>query len=1119
MTARLTTVVFSLFVLAGTSWAGLLPGQDAYRIRRDAIGLPNGVSRAAQDIVVQRPAPGTYAPGVVIVKTRQPHGVARQQATLMSSPVNRDMTNLNVQEVTSVFVSHADASLASKIGLDRMYYVRYDAGTDPFDVCAKLMDNPDVEYAVPMSIDRLFFTPNDPRYGQQSWMGLMKLDKAWDVAQGAPTVLIAIIDSGTDWQHEDLSANIWTNPKEIPNNNIDDDKNGYIDDVRGWDFVGNISAAEAQQGILRPDNDPRVSGTVNDGTAHGTVVAGCAAASTNNAIGVTGTGFKCRIIPIKCGSDNPGMGGILRGYEAIAYAADLGAHVINCSWGGAGLNAAAQDIIDYATAKGSLVVAASGNDGLNNDVYLQSPSSLDGVLSVGASTAADRVSGFSNYGRNVEVYAPGENILSTYPNNQYRALSGTSFSSPLTAGVAGLIKALHPDWTPDMIRAQLRGTVDQMVGVTFDSRPLYWGRINAERAVKVNASFTSGERMPGLMLANIAVGGDVNGRITTYDRTTVRFTLKNVLFDASNVIVTPLFSDLNATYFGSSTISLGTIARNGEVSGTFDIQLKQTYPWYAGTITVGLRISSGTYANFVTVNVPVELTTSNAFTSIVDQPAASWNLIDVSSDGTLYAAGSVFGQRAMLRVTAGGSGGYFTPPFVPTTVRSMNSTAALIGGLSNSVPTISRTTNGGSSWNGVNVSTSLASVEGIFMFDANNGIAVGNPVSGKFGVVRTTNAGAAWTAVGTAPIATGSEQIRRGALSWRGDAIWFATSSNRVVYSLNRGQTWAQGSLSASGAVVVSIAFRDSTNGVMLYRTSTANDAPYRIASSVNGGSVWRTGASDLSLNTTPVAVSANTGHHLLIGRSGEVFGSDNNGGDWLPILSLNAGTVASTRALVASRPALYFAGSAIGRLDYRFAGPNGTKLPEFTTTLLNFGTMESGQNKTRTASVRNNGTSDIAVSKFETASEGATPADAFTITTSPKTVVPAGGSISIPLRCTGTTPGTYNGKLRITSDGTPSVIELALTAIVTPPVSVAEDVMAMGSATAWPNPATTDLSIRAYVPMSVSLVSATGERIALYDVQPGESHLDVRSLPQGMYTLVMMHGAGMRTMPIVIQR
>ena len=106
-----------------------------------------------------------------------------------------------------------------------------------------------------------------------------------------------------------------------------------------------------------------------------------------------------------------------------------------------------------------------------------------------------------------------------------------------------------------------------------------------------------------------------------------------------------------------------------------------------------------------------------------------------------------------------------------------------------------------------------------------------------------------------------------------------------------------------------------------------------------------------------------------------------------------------------------------------------------------------------------------------------------------------------------------------MTSDGTPSVVELALTAIVTPPVSVAEDVLAMGAATAWPNPATTELSVRAYVPMSVSLVSATGELVARYDVQAGDTHIDVRSLPQGMYTLVMMHGAGMRTMPIVIQR
>lgn len=1119
MTARLITACFSLILLVGTSWAGLLPGQDAYRIRRDAIGLPNGVTRSARDIVVQRPAPGTYVPGMIIVKTRQPHGVARQHQTLMSSPVNRDLMNLNLQEVNSMFPTVADGAVATSIGLDRMYSVRYDAGTDPFDVCARLMDNPDVEYAVPMPIHRLSFTPNDPRYSTQTWMGLMKVDKAWDVTKGASSVVIAIIDSGTDWKHEDLSANIWTNPKEIPNNSIDDDKNGLIDDVRGWDFVGNISAADAQQGIVRPDNDPAPGGTINDGTSHGTIVGGCASASTNNGKGVAGAGFNCRIIPIKCGSDNANFGGILRGYNAIAYAADLGAHIINCSWGGPGIDPAAQDIVDYATAKGSLVVAASGNDGLNNDLYLQSPASLDGVLSVGASTAADRVSGFSNYGRNVDVYAPGENILSTYPNNQYRAQSGTSFSSPLTAGIAGLVKAVHPDWTPEMIRAQIRGTVDPLIGVNFDTRPLYWGRVNAERAVKVNASFTSGERMPGLVMKELAVGGSISGKISTYERTTVRFTVKNVLHDAANVIITPVMLDPNVTYFGTPTISLGTIARNGEMSGTFDIQLKASYPWYKSEVGVGLRIASGTYSNYASIYVPVDLPTTNSYTSIVDQAGASWNHIDVSSDRTMYAAGTVFGQRIMVRVAASGSGGYVTPPFVPTTIRAVSATTALIGGLSNNVPTISRTTNSGTSWNGVNVSTNLASVEGIFMFDASNGIAVGNPVAGKFGVVRTTNGGAAWTAVGTAPLSTGSERIVRGATAWRGDAIWFATSTNRVIYSLNKGQTWAQGSLGVSGASIVGLAFRDSTNGIALYRTGVSNDSPFRIASSVNGGANWRAGAADLNLGITPVTVNANTGHHLLIGSNGEVLGSDNNGGAWQTILSMTAGTVATTRAITTTRPTLFVAGTTLGQLEYRYSGPNGTKLPEFTSTLLNFGSMESGQSKTRTASVRNNGTSDITVTKFETVSDGSTPTDAFVITSAPKTTITAGGSISIPLRCSGTTPGTYNGKLRMTSDGTPSVVELALTAIVTPPVSVAEDVLAMGAATAWPNPATTELSVRAYVPMSVSLVSATGELVARYDVQAGDTHIDVRSLPQGMYTLVMMHGAGMRTMPIVIQR
>lgn len=1101
--------------------AALMPGQDAYLVRREAVTLPSGRVRPATVLKIERPSIGTYVQGMILVKTKASHGLMRGLGALSESPLNRDLASLNVQNIQSAFESVRDAELSSSIGLDRVYRITYSEPLDAFDACAKLMDNPDVEYAVPVRIHQSFHTPNDTRYSTQPWMAQMGLEKAWDINKGASTVVIAIVDSGTDWQHEDLTANIWTNSKEIPSNNKDDDGNGFVDDVRGWDFVGNISAAEAQNGITKADNDARiVSGvTVNDNNGHGTIVGGCAGATTNNAKGVASTGYNCRIIPIKIGSDNASVRGLLRGYEAIAYAADLGAHVINCSWGGPGIDPGAQDIIDYATGKGSLVVAASGNDGLNNDSYLQSPSSLDGVLSVGSCNGGNRVSSFSNYGMNVAVYAPGENILSTAHGNQYRAASGTSFSSPLTSGIAGLVKALHPDWTPEMIYAQIRGTVDMLTGVSTTNRRLYWGRVNAERALKTNASFTSGDRLPGIVLKSASIGGSVTGKITSYDKTTIRVTLKNVLADASNVMATATVLDGQVKQFTTSSISFGNIARNAEGQASFDIQLDEKFPWYSHSISISLAISSGTYTNHEVVTVPVDLSTTNSFSMIAQVPGATWDKVDYTDDGALFAAGQYFGQRAILRAV-GGSGGLATPPYTPAALDAVTANQLVIGGLNSGKASVSRSTNGGGSWSTTDISAYATSVVGVVMFDATAGIAVGNPVSGKFGIGRTTNGGGAWAQATGSPISTTNETIVTGSVTSWGDAVWFGTSTGRVIYSLNKGQTWAQGSLGISGARIVSIAFRDSTNGVMLYRTSSANDAPYRTAYSANGGLNWKAVAVDINTwGVTPVLVAANPGHHVLICSKGEVFASDNSGQDWTPVLSKPVSGVRAASANVVSRPTVVFAGDEVGALQYRYAGINGPKLPSFTATEVAFGNMEPGQNRTRTATVRNSGSSDLTISSFDIAPQGATPATAFAITTPPKTTVLAGSTITIPLRCTSSDTGSYSAKLRVTSNGTPSVIELSLTASVRLATSVQEDNLALGPVQVWPNPATSHVVVTVGAPSVLRIVSVDGRIMATMQVESGTTSVPVESLPMGTYQLVLQHGLAVRSMTLEVIR
>lgn len=1113
---RFLACLLAVFITANMALAGLLPGQDAYVIRREAATLADGSFRQAKNLVIGRPEPGTYIPGVILVKTRAPRGVMRNQMGIEASPLNRDLVAMQVADVSSAYMNMQDAEVVQALGIDRIYRIQYTEPIDPFDACARLIDNPDVEYAVPERVHQLSYTPNDTRYSTQTWMAQMKLPAAWDITKGASTVLIAIVDSGTDWTHEDLSANIWTNTKEIANNGKDDDGNGYIDDVRGWDFVGNITSSEAQAGTIKPDNDPKVIGSINDQNGHGTVVAGCSGAATNNAKGVASTGFGCRIIPIKVGSDNPSVRGLLRGYEAIAYAADLGAHIINCSWGGQGLDPSMQDVIDYASSKGSLVVAASGNDGMNNDTYLQNPASLDGVLSVGSCNSADGVSGFSNYGMNVDVYAPGENILSTYQPNTYRALTGTSFSSPLTSGIAGLIKAVHPTWTPQMIAAQLRGTVDMLQGVTADNRRTYWGRVNAQRAITTNASFTSGDRTPGLMLTGLSINGSATGRITTTEKTSVKFTLKNVLADASNVLVTATILDGGVKQLSSSSITMGTIARDGQASGTIDLQLEDRYPWYSANVRISLTISSGSYVNHEVVFVPVELPTSNTFQMVYNSGSALWRQVDLASDGTLYATGTVFGQRAMLRA-AGANGGFVSVPFTADVLQAVSSSTVYIGGFNQGKATVSRSSNGGQAWSSADLSAFVANVAGIHLFDAQVGVVVGNPINGKIGLARTTNGGAAWAAIAGTPVATSGESIVNGSTAAHGDAMWFGTSTGRVFFSLNKGQSWSQGSTGLGSVTIQSIAFRDSSNGIMLYKTGSG---AFRIATSINGGLNWKAGTVDINTTwkITPVKVLANPGHHLLIASEGQVYASDNNGTDWQTVLSKPvAGTVDASAAVV-GRPVVILSGDEIGSLQYRYAGPNGSKLPQFTAAELNFGSLESGSNRNRTVTLRNNGTSDMNVSKFEIIPQGKTPSGGFVITTQPKNVVTASSTITIPVRCVATDTGSYRATLRVVTDGNPSTVDMQLLATVGTATSVHEDVAAMGTVSLWPNPASSSFSLQVGAPCRAMLINSVGQMVGSRSVEAGTTKLDVSDLPKGAYRVVLTHGLGIRAIGLIVE-
>jgi serine protease len=361
-------------------------------------------------------------PGVVIVKFTAANRAAFSKSAVALPQLTPVFARHGVNDVAQMYPQHGNAFTPQgrEIGLDRMYRVSYTGSEDPRVVAAEIAALPGVEYADPERIFPVAFVPNDPRLAQQYALGLMKVQEAWDVTTGSRDVVIGIVDSGVHWQHEDLRANIWINPGEDVNqdgnytltdiNGVDDDGNGYVDDIIGIDFAGPTSS----MGGTYYDNEPAPTPMGNN---HGTHVAGISAAVGNNGKGIAGVAYNCRILPVKCGTDDGGAT-IIRGYDGIVYAADMGARVINCSWGGGGSALQSeQDRILYAQSKGAVIVAATGNDG-KEDVF--TPASYNGVLSVASVGSADRVSAFSNYGTWVDVSAPGEGIVSSVSSVEFR---------------------------------------------------------------------------------------------------------------------------------------------------------------------------------------------------------------------------------------------------------------------------------------------------------------------------------------------------------------------------------------------------------------------------------------------------------------------------------------------------------------------------------------------------------------------------------------------------------------------------------------------------------------------------------------------------------------------------
>jgi subtilisin family serine protease len=442
------------------------------------------------------PQPPLYAPGELLVKigpeldglktVRGDHAAVTGVGSL--DRLNQQHGVTRMARILFPLLGERGNNRAAQLAneLSRIYSLELEEGVDVPEAAQAYGRDPHVVYAQPNYLNQLCVVPNDSLYYEQWALTKMQMSAAWDIERGSEEVVVGMVDSGIDYEHRDLADNIWINPGEDLDGNgqmdstdlngIDDDGNGYVDDIRGWDFTDAPQFAGLGD-YLERDNNP------DDDLGHGTHVSGIVAAVADNHTGVVGLSWHSKLMPLRA-AFRMSLGSFLEDDDVsagIVYAVDNGAQVINMSWGDPRISPMIRDVIAYAHAKGCILVAAAGNVDQAGIFY---PAGYDQTIAAGASTSYDQRATFSSYGRNLDVLAPGSNILSTFPNDQYGTLGGTSMATAHVSGLAALVLSKDPSLSAEEVRQVINASA-------VDLGPSGWdpehgnGRIDGLRALSM----------------------------------------------------------------------------------------------------------------------------------------------------------------------------------------------------------------------------------------------------------------------------------------------------------------------------------------------------------------------------------------------------------------------------------------------------------------------------------------------------------------------------------------------------------------------------------------------------------------------------------------------------------
>ncbi len=572
-----------------------------------------------------------YKAGTLILKVKASFRSLCLKTDIAIPAVQNALTKISASGVFKKFPnfkmpSQSEVKSRRKpVDMSLIYQVNFSPVVRIESALSTLMATGMFEYAEPLYIHQLDFTPNDPQVSSQYYINKISAYTAWDVCQGDTNVVIAIVDSGTDWDHPDLEANIKYNYAD-PIDGLDNDNDGFIDNYRGWDVSGN-------------DNDPMVGVQ-----SHGSHVSGCADAVTNNSEGVAGPAYNCKFLPVKSTND-ASLNSIDDGYDGITYAADHGVDVINCSWGRTGTKSQfEQDAIDYATInKNVLVVAAAGNN-YSDEVHY--PSSYDNVISVAATTASDGKASFSNYNATVDVCAPGSGILSTVFDNAYTSQDGTSMASPIAAGCAAMIKARFPSLNALQVGAQLRSTCSYIYNVSGNGA--YLGKLGKGRVNLFNAVTDSVS--PGVVLQSSLSTDNDDDVFIPGDTLSVTCLFENLLRPTANLTCSLATSStyvqiLQGNFNAGVVNTMDTISNYA--ANAYRVYIKPTAPLNT-EVVFRVILTDGTWTDTYLLKIVVNVDYINVAINNVATSITSKSLVGYNQTGQSQGLGFTYNGSATI---------------------------------------------------------------------------------------------------------------------------------------------------------------------------------------------------------------------------------------------------------------------------------------------------------------------------------------------------------------------------------------------------------------------------------------------------------------------------------------